>query len=97
MLIITAKHLIIKALCQLLNKWGINPSRIANTLTYQYLRAKAAPKKRQKITPKPIRKHLDVKFTNKDSKNKSNALSILLIRSGILSLLSLKKRSYKRE
>jgi len=47
--------------------------------------------------PKPIRKYLDIKFTNKDSENKSDALSILLIYSGILSLLSPKKRSYKRE
>ena len=47
--------------------------------------------------PKLIRKHLDIKFINKDSKNKSNALPILLIYSGILSLLSLKKYNYNRE
>ena len=47
--------------------------------------------------PKLIRKHLDIKFINKNSENKSDALSILLIYSGILSLLSLKKHNYKRE
>ena len=76
---------------------GHKPSRIADTLTHQYSRAKAILKKRQKITPKPIRKHLDINFINKDSKNKNKTLSILLTRSGILSLLSLKKHNYKRE
>ena len=46
---------------------------------------------------KPIRKYLDNKFINKNSKNRSNALSILLIYSSILSLLSLKKYNCKIE
>ncbi len=61
------------------------------------MRIKAALKKQQKITPKPIRKHLDVEFIDKDSENKSNVLSILLTHSSILNLLSLKKYNYKRE
>ena len=44
--------------------------------------------------PKPICKHLD-EFINKDSKNKSNTLSILLIHSSISSLLSPKKYNHK--
>jgi len=46
---------------------------------------------------KLIYKYLNNKFINKDDKNKSNALSILSIRSSILSLLNLKKRNYKKE
>ena len=96
-LIIAAEHLIVKALYQLPNKWGTNPPRIADTLTHQYSRTKAALKKRQKITPKPIRKHSDVEFIDKDSENESDALSISSTRSGIPSLLSPKKRNHKRE
>ena len=72
-LIIAAKHLIVKAPYQSPNKWGTNPSRIANTLTHQYLHTKAALKKWQKIMPKPTHKHSDVEFINKDSKNESDA------------------------
>ena len=57
---------------------------------------KAVLKKRQKITPKPICKCLN-KFINKNSKNESDALFILLIYSSIPSLLSLKKRNRKIE
>ena len=46
--------------------------------------------------PKPIHKHLD-EFINKNNKNKSDALSILLTHSSIPSLLSLKKCNHKIE
>jgi len=47
--------------------------------------------------PKLIYKHLNNKFINKNDKNKSNALSVLLTHNNILNLLSLKKRNHKRE
>jgi len=46
---------------------------------------------------KLIRKHLNNKFINKDDENKSNILFVLLTRSNILNLLSLKKCNCKRE
>ena len=46
--------------------------------------------------PKPICKRLD-KFINKNSKNKSDVLSILLTHSSIPSLLSPKKYNHKIE
>jgi len=46
---------------------------------------------------KLIHKHLNNKFINKDNENKSDTLSVLLTRSSVLNLLSLKKRNCKRE
>jgi len=44
-----------------------------------------------------ICKHLNNKFINKDNKNKSDILFILLTYNNVLNLLSLKKYNYKRE
>jgi hypothetical protein len=64
------------------------------------LYSKPVYKKRRKTISKQTPKYLEYlnnKFINKDGESRSDTLLTLLAYSSILSLLSLKKRSYKRE